>query len=79
MLRAAVRYMIRLALLLGLLAGLVAGGWLAVDRVIMKSAGPHAETTLVILSPGDGHSTIRWTLKRAGLGLRGLGVGLSGR
>ena len=29
--------------------------------------GPHAETALVILSPGDGHSTIRWTLKRAGV------------
>ena len=67
MLRAAARYMIRSAVLLGLLAGLVAGGWLAVDRLIIKSAGPHAETTLVILSPGDGHSTIRWTLKRAGV------------
>ena len=67
MLRAAARYMIRSAVLLGLLAGLVAGGWLAVDRLIIKSAGPHAETTLVILSPGDGHSAIRWTLKRAGV------------
>ena len=67
MLRAAARYMIRSAVLLGLLAGLVAGGWLAVDRLIIKSAGPHAETTLVILSPGDGHSTIRWTLKRVGV------------
>ena len=67
MFRAAARYMIRSAVLLGLLAGLVAGGWLAVDRLIMKSAGPHSETTLVILSPGEGHSTIRWTLKRAGV------------
>ena len=67
MLRAAARYMIRSAVLLGLLAVLVAGGWLAVDRLIIKSAGPHAETTLVILSPGDGHSAIRWTLKRAGV------------
>ena len=65
--RAAARYMIRSAVLLGLLAGLVAGGWLVVDRLIIKSAGPHAENTLVILSPGDGHSTIRWTLKRAGV------------
>ena len=67
MFRTAVRYMIRSVVLLGLLAGFVAGSWLAVDRLIITSAGPHTETTLVVLSPGDGHSTIRWTLKRAGV------------
>ena len=67
MLRAAARYVIRSVVLLGLLAGLVTGGWLVVDRLIVKSAGPHSDTALVILAPGDGHSTIRWTLKRAGV------------
>ena len=47
MLRAAARYLIRSAVLLGLLAGLVAVGWLAVDRLIIKSAGPHAELSLI--------------------------------
>ena len=67
MLRGAAGYVIRLAVLFGLLACLLAGGWLAVDRLIMKSVGPHVENTLVMLSPGDGHSTIRWTLKRVGV------------
>ena len=29
--------------------------------------GPHQETVLIRVSPGDGHATIRWTLKRGGV------------
>ena len=67
MLRTAARYMIGSAVLLGLLAGAIAGAWMAVDRLIITAPGPHAETVLISVSPGDGHATIRWTLKRGGV------------
>ena len=67
MLRTAARYMIGSAVLLGLLAGAITGAWMAVDRMIIAAPGPHAETVLISISPGDGHATIRWTLKRGGV------------
>jgi len=67
MLRTAARYIIRSVVLLGLLAGAIAGAWIAVDRMIINAPGPHAETVLISVSPGDGHATIRWTLKRGGV------------
>ena len=67
MLHAAARYMIRSVVLLGLLVAVVGGAWLAVDRLIIKADGPHDETVLVRIAPGDGHATIRWELKRAGV------------
>ena len=45
----------------------VAGAWLAVDRMIINAPGPHADSVLIAVSPGDGHATIRWTLKRGGV------------
>ena len=67
MLRTAARYIIRSVVLLGLLAGVVAGAWIAVDRMIVNAPGPHSETVLISVSPGDGHATIRWTLRRGGV------------
>ena len=67
MLHAAARYMIRSVVLLALLAGIIGGGWLAVDRLIIKADGPHDIAVLVRIAPGDGHATIRWELKRAGV------------
>ena len=67
MLRSAGRFLIRTVGLLGLLAGIVAGGWYAVDRMIVQATGPHDDTVLIQISPGDGHATIRWALKRGGV------------
>ena len=67
MLRAAVRYIIRSVVLLGLLVGTGAGAWLAVDKLIINAPGPHSETVLISIEAGDGHATIRWTLKRGGV------------
>ena len=67
MLRTAARYIIRSVVLLGLLAGVVGGAWIAVDRMIVNAPGPHSETVLISVSPGDGHATIRWTLRRGGV------------
>ena len=52
MLHAAARYMIRSVVLLALLAGIVGGGWLAVDRLIIKADGPHDSAVLVRIAPG---------------------------
>ena len=67
MFKAAVRYIIRSVVLVGLLTAMVGGGWLAFDRLFLKAAGPHAKAALVVVNAGDGHATIRWTLKRAGV------------
>jgi UPF0755 protein len=67
MLRSAARLMIRTVGLLGLLIALVAGGWFAVDRMIVQADGPHQDSVLIQISPGDGHATIRWALKRGGV------------
>jgi len=67
MLHPAARYMIRSVMLLGLLTAIIGGAWLAVDRLIIKSDGPHEGPVLVRIAPGDGHATIRWELKRAGV------------
>ncbi|MEX0502217.1 endolytic transglycosylase MltG [Alphaproteobacteria bacterium LSUCC0719] len=67
MLRSAARLMIRTVGLLGLLTALVAGGWFVVDRMIVQADGPHQDSVLIQISPGDGHATIRWALKRGGV------------
>jgi len=67
MLRSAARLMIRTVGLLSLLTAFVAGGWFAVDRMIVQADGPHQNSVLIQISPGDGHATIRWTLKRGGV------------
>ncbi len=67
MLRIAVRYIIRSVLVIAIFAGGIAGGYLAVDRFIIKADGPHDTERMVIIAAGDGHATIRWTLKRAGV------------
>jgi UPF0755 protein len=67
MLRSAGRLIIRTVGLLGLMTALVAGSWFAVDRMIVQADGPHQNTALIQISPGDGHATIRWALKRGGV------------
>ena len=67
MLRSAARWLIRTVGLLGFLAGSMAGSWFAVDRLIVQAEGPHDDTVLIRIAPGDGHATIRWALKRGGV------------
>ena len=67
MLRSAARWLIRTVGLLGFLAGGMAGSWFAVDRLIVQAEGPHDDTVLIRIAPGDGHATIRWALKRGGV------------
>ena len=65
--RPAARFLLRTAALVGLFVSIIAGAWFAVDRFIVSAPGPHQETVLIRVSPGDGHATIRWTLKRGGV------------
>ena len=67
MLRTAVRYIIRSVLVIVLFAGAIVGGFLSIDRYIIKAAGPHDAEKIVLIQSGDGHATIRWTLQRAGV------------
>ena len=67
MLRTAVRYIIRSVLVIMLFAGAIVGRFLMIDRNIIKAAGPHDVEKIVLIQPGDGHATIRWTLQRAGV------------
>jgi UPF0755 protein len=67
MLRSAARLMIRTVGLLSLLTAFVAGGWFAIDRMIVQADGPHQDSVLIRISPGDGHASIRWALKRGGV------------
>jgi len=61
MLRTAVRYIIRSVLVIMLFAGAIVGGFLSIDRYIIKAAGPHDAEKIVLIQSGDGHATIRWT------------------
>ncbi|NCF48305.1 MAG: endolytic transglycosylase MltG [Bacteroidetes bacterium] len=71
MLRLAVRYIVRSVLLIAVpvtvLIAAVFGGYFAVERYILKAEGPHKTDVFVTIAPGDGHSTVRWTLARAGV------------
>ena len=58
MFRSAARFLIRTVGLLGLIAAIVAGSWFAVERMIVQAAGPHKDTVLIRISPGDGHAAI---------------------
>ena len=65
--RRAARFLFRMVALVGLFVSIIAGAWFAVDRLIVGASGPHQETVLIRVAPGDGHATIRWTLKRSGV------------
>lgn len=67
MFRSAARFIIRTVGLFSLLAAMMVGAWYAVDRFIVRADGPHTDTVLIRVSPGDGHATIRWVLKRGGV------------
>jgi UPF0755 protein len=65
--RPAARFLLRTVALFGLFVSAIAGVWFALDRLIVSADGPHQETVLIRVAPGDGHATIRWTLKRGGV------------
>ena len=65
--RPAARFLLRTVALFGLFVSTIVGAWFAVDRLIVSAEGPHQETVLIRVAPGDGHTTIRWTLKRGGV------------
>lgn len=65
--RNAVRFMLRAALFVVLIIGLIAGVAWWWHAKIMHATGPHTDDRIVLVMPGDGHATIRWTLKRAGV------------
>ena len=67
MLGIAVRYIARSVLVITVFAGGIAGGYFAIDRFIIEAEGPHDAEQMVLISAGDGHATIRWKLKRAGV------------
>jgi len=67
MLRHAVRHLIRALALIVILVGVSAGVFWAWERQIFNAPGPHQDQVFVIINPGDGHASIRWTLKRAGV------------
>jgi UPF0755 protein len=39
----------------------------SVQRHVMQASGPHDTDSFLVIEPGDGHATIRWEMKRAGL------------
>ena len=56
MLRTAVRYIIRSVLVMALFAGAIVGGFLSIDRYIIKTNGPHDAEKIVLVQSGDGHA-----------------------
>jgi len=50
--------------LLAVLATIVLWSW---QRHVMQAPGPHDSDSFLVIEPGDGHATIRWEMKRAGL------------
>ena len=65
--RNAVRFIFRAALFVALIIGLIMGVAWWWHAKILHATGPHTDDKIVLVMPGDGHATIRWTLKRAGV------------
>ena len=59
MLRIAVRYIIRSVLVIAIFAGGIVGGYLAVDRLIIKADGPHDTERMVAWPSPAAMITIR--------------------
>ena len=67
MLRFAARLMTRPAFLCGVLAlSMVATSWLWVSTMLGRP-GPHTDDSIVIITAGSGHASVRWDLQRAGV------------
>lgn len=67
MMASAVRYAIRAVVSVFLLSGVLAGVAWWWHSHVLNAPGPHASDKLIVINAGDGHETIRWTVKRAGL------------
>ena len=61
----AVRYLVRAVGSVGLLAGTLAVAAYLFHSLVLNAPGPHESDTLILVESGDGHATIRWSLKRA--------------
>ena len=67
MLGFAARLMTRPAFLCGVLAlSMVAASWLWVSTMLGRP-GPHNDDSIVIITAGSGHASVRWDLQRAGV------------
>ena len=67
MLGFAARLMTRPAFLCGVLAlSMVAASWLWVS-IMLGRPGPHTDDSIVIITAGSGHASVRWDLQRAGV------------
>ena len=67
MFRFAARLMTRPAFLCWVLVVSMPGAsWLWVSSTLGRS-GPHTDDSVVIISPGSGHTAVRWDLQRAGV------------
>ncbi len=62
-----VRYLVRATVFATFVIVLISAGAWWWHAKILHAGGPHANDTIVLIASGDGHATIRWTLKRAGV------------
>ena len=63
----AVRYLIRSVVGAVVIAGLATIGLWSWHTKVLQAPGPHSSNVFVVVESGDGHATIRWHLKRAGV------------
>ena len=63
----AVRYLIRSVVGAVVIAGLATIGFWSWHTKVLQAPGSHSSNVFVVVEPGDGHATIRWHLKRAGV------------
>ncbi len=63
----AVRYVIRSVVGAVVIAGLATIGFWSWHTKVLQAPGPHSSNVFIVVEPGDGHATIRWHLKRAGV------------
>ncbi|MGB2263346.1 MAG: ABC transporter substrate-binding protein, partial [Candidatus Puniceispirillaceae bacterium] len=63
----AVRYLIRSVVGVVVVAGLATIGLWSWHAKVLQAPGPHSNDVFVVVESGDGHATIRWHLKRAGV------------
>ncbi len=63
----AVRYLIFSVAGVLVVAGLTTIGLWSWHAKVFQAPGPHSNDVFVVVEPGDGHATIRWHLKRAGV------------
>ena len=63
----AVRYLIRSVVGFVVVAGLATIVLWSWHAKVLQAPGPHTNDVFVVVESGDGHATIRWHLKRAGV------------